>query len=150
MPHHACSVILKVDGQSCLHSATTRNYRLRLQYPLDHTEGIVQRTLHLVTHKVVGPTQHNGRGRTCFGTDRTMSRERTEPVQLTHLRPLFVASHVDINKRDFCPPYIFLLLDKDEFIITDAFLHNLLSLTQHRGLKRLLSLQICQRGADGG
>lgn len=44
----------------------------------------------------------------------------------------------------------FLLLDKDELIITNAFLHNLLSLTEHRGFKRLLSLQVCQRRADGG
>lgn len=110
----------------------------------------MQRTLHLVAHEVVGPAQHDGCGRTCFGTDRTMSRERTEPVQLTHIRDLLMAAHVDRNKRDFCPRYIFLLLDKDELIITDAFLHNLLSLTQHGGLKRLLSLQICQRGADGG
>lgn len=46
--------------------------------------------------------------------------------------------------------YIFLLLDKDELIITDAFLHNLLSLTKHSDLKCLISLQIGQRGADGG
>lgn len=38
---------------------------------------------------------------------------------------------------------LFLLLDKDELIITDAFLHNLLSLTNHSHLKCLLSLQIC-------
>lgn len=44
----------------------------------------------------------------------------------------------------------FLLLDEDEFIVTDAFLHNLLSLAEHCGLKRLLSLQIGQRRADGG
>lgn len=44
----------------------------------------------------------------------------------------------------------FLLLDKDELVITDAILHNLLSLTEHGGLERLLSLQIGQRRADGG
>lgn len=44
----------------------------------------------------------------------------------------------------------FLLLDKDELIIADAILHNLLSLTKHGGLKRLLSLKIGQRRADGG
>lgn len=59
--YHAGSVILKVDGQCCLHSATTRNYGLGLQHSLHHAEGIVQRALHLVTHEVVGPTQDDGR-----------------------------------------------------------------------------------------
>lgn len=44
----------------------------------------------------------------------------------------------------------FLLFDKDELVITDALLHNLLSLAKHSGLKRLLSFQIGQRRADGG
>lgn len=44
----------------------------------------------------------------------------------------------------------FLLFDKDELVITDALLHNLLSLAKHSDLKRLLSFQIGQRRADGG
>lgn len=42
-----------------------------------------------------------------------------------------------------------LLLDKDELVVTDTFLHNLLSQTEHSGLKCLLSLKIGQRWAQG-
>lgn len=73
LSHHAGSVILKVDRQSCLHSTSTRNYRLWLQHPLDHTEGIMQRTLHLVTHEVVGPAQNDGCWCACFGTEGIIS-----------------------------------------------------------------------------
>lgn len=69
MSHHACSIILKVDWQSCLHSASSWYYRLWLQHPLDHTEGIMQWTLHLITHEVICPTQNDGCWRACFGAE---------------------------------------------------------------------------------
>lgn len=135
--HHAGGIILQVDRQSRLHSAPTWNDTLGLQHPLDHAESVVQRTLHLVTHEVVGPAQNDGRGGARFGAeginreDRPLTNARKPPKRLTKAGDMAAA-------QPLC-----LLFDQDELIIADALLHNLLGLTEHGGLKRLLPLQIC-------
>lgn len=55
--HHASGVVLQVDGQSRLHSAPSWNHGFGLQHPLHHTQCIMQRALHLVTHEVIRSTQ---------------------------------------------------------------------------------------------
>ena len=45
--------VVQVNGQSCLHRATTRNHGVGLKHTLDDAEGIVERTVHLVQHVVV-------------------------------------------------------------------------------------------------
>lgn len=55
--HHAGGIVLQVDGQSCLHSAPSWNHRFGLQHPFYHTQRIMQRALHLITHEVVCSTQ---------------------------------------------------------------------------------------------
>lgn len=52
--------------------------------------------------------------------------------------------------RSYASVIVFLLLDENELVITDSFLHNLLSLTEHSDFKCLLSFQIGQGGADSG
>lgn len=65
-PHHACSVVLQIDGQRCLHSATSWYHRFGLQHSLDHTQGVMQRALHLITHEIICPAQDERRTRTCL------------------------------------------------------------------------------------
>jgi len=50
--------VLQVDGKCCFHSATTRNNRLWLKHTFHNTQSVVDWTFHLVTHEVVGSTQH--------------------------------------------------------------------------------------------
>lgn len=65
-PHHACSIVLQIDGQCRLHSATSWYHRFGLQHSLDHTQGVMQRALHLITHEIICPAQDERRTRTCL------------------------------------------------------------------------------------
>ena len=73
--HHASGIVLQVDGQCCLHSTSSWHHRLGLQDPLDHTQGVMQGALHLVTHEVVGPAQNDWSTRTRFGAERKYKKE---------------------------------------------------------------------------
>lgn len=71
-------------------------------------------------------------------------------VEEVHLIKSFILMQLQLTTTQAAASSYFLLFDKDELVITDALLHNLLSLAKHSGLKRLLSFQIGQRRADGG
>lgn len=56
------SKILKIDGQSSFHWATPCHNTLALQHPLHHTECIMNRPFHLITVKIIRPTQNDWAG----------------------------------------------------------------------------------------
>ena len=59
-PYQRGSKVLQVDGQGSLHSSPSHYHRLRLEHTPHHTQRIMHRPLHLVTHEVIGPTQNDG------------------------------------------------------------------------------------------
>lgn len=64
--HHACGVVLQIDGESRLDSATSWHHRFGLQHPLHHTQGVMQRALHLITHEIIRPAQDERGTRACL------------------------------------------------------------------------------------
>lgn len=93
----------------------------------------MQWALHLVAHEVVGPAQNDGRRGACFGASGINWEDKVNTKSCLVLKK---------NKLQALQ-LLLLLFDQDELIVTHAFLGNLLGLTQHGGLERLLSLQIC-------
>lgn len=53
-------IVFQVDGNGSLDTASSGDDPVGLKGPLYHTEGIVERSLHLVEHHLVGSTQDDG------------------------------------------------------------------------------------------
>lgn len=107
--YHTRGEVLEVYAQGRLDRTTTRHDAVAFECPLDDAQRVVEGTLHLIEHVVVGTAEDDGRRVLGLGA-----------------------------------------FDEDALIVGDAFLNDLLGLTEVRRLKGLLTVQVGQGRDKGG